>query len=75
MYLNYLMTDRELIDTAQYAENPHLRLLAERLDDKMVIIRDARTMIQNQRKKDNVVHMKPNEIADFFDNLEKTLER
>jgi hypothetical protein len=42
MYLNHLMTDRELIDTAQYAENPHLRLLAERLDDKLVIIRDAR---------------------------------
>jgi hypothetical protein len=42
MYINYLMTDRELIDTAQYAENPHLRLLAERLADKLVIIRDAR---------------------------------
>lgn len=42
MYLNHLMTDRELIDTAQYAENPHLRLLAERLDDKLVIIHDAR---------------------------------
>ena len=42
MYLNHLMTDRELIDTAQYAENPHLRLLPERLDDKLVIIRDAR---------------------------------
>ena len=42
MYINHLMTDRELIDTAQYAENPHLRLLAERLDDKLVIIRDAR---------------------------------
>ena len=75
MYLNPLMTDRELINAAQYAENPHLRLLADRLDDKLAIIRDARTMIQNQRKKDNVVHMKPNEIADFFDNLEETLER
>ena len=42
MYLNHLMTDRELIETAQYAETPHLRLLAERLDDKLVIIRDAR---------------------------------
>lgn len=42
MYLNHLMTDRELIDAAQYAENPHLKLLAERLDDKTVIIREAR---------------------------------
>jgi hypothetical protein len=42
MYLNHLMTDRELIDTAQYAKNPHLRLLAERLNDKLVIIHDAR---------------------------------
>lgn len=75
MYINHLMNDRELIDAAQYAENPHLRLLADRLDDKLAIIRDARTMIQNQRKKDNVVHMKPNEIADFFDNLEEILER
>ena len=41
MYLNHLMTDRELIDTAQYAENPHLKLLAERLEDKTVIIRNA----------------------------------
>ena len=42
MYLNHLCTDRELIEASQYAENPHLRLLAERLDDKLVIIRDAR---------------------------------
>lgn len=45
MYLNHLMTDRELIDTAQYAENPHLRLLAERLDDKLRLIQDARNKI------------------------------
>jgi len=42
MYLNHLCTDRELIEASQYAENPHLRMLAERLDDKLVIIRDAR---------------------------------
>ena len=46
MYINHLMTDRELIDTAQYAENPQLRLLAERLDDKLVIIRGARLLAE-----------------------------
>ena len=50
MYINHLMTDRELIDTAQYAENPHLRLLAERLDDKLVIIRDARDALTKGHK-------------------------
>ena len=50
MYLNHLMTDRELIDTAQYAENPHLRLLAERLDDKLRLIQDARNKIGEAHK-------------------------
>lgn len=45
MYLNHLMTDRELIDAAQYAENPHLKLLAERLEDKLRLIQDARNKI------------------------------
>ena len=48
MYLNPLMTDRELIDAAQYAENPHLRLLADRLDDKIVIIQKARNMLRKK---------------------------
>ena len=50
MYINHLMTDRELIETAQYAENPHLRLLAERLDDKLIIIRDARDALAKGHK-------------------------
>ena len=50
MYLNHLCTDRELIDTAQYAENPHLRLLAERLDDKLRIIQQARSKIGEAHK-------------------------
>ena len=74
MYLNHLCTDRELIEAAQYAENPHLKLLAERLDDKLVIIQKAKDRITAQEKKDNVVHMKPNEIADFVDQLKDILE-
>lgn len=74
MYLNHLMTDRELIDAAQYAENPHLKLLAERLDDKVTVIRKAKDRITTQEKKDNVVHMKPDEIADFVDELKDILE-
>ncbi len=50
MYLNHLMTDRELIDTAQYAENPHLKLLAERLEDKLRLIQDARNKIGEAHK-------------------------
>lgn len=45
MYLNHLCTDRELIEAAQYSENPHLKLLAERLDDKLRLIEDARNKI------------------------------
>lgn len=74
MYLNHLMTDRELIEAAQYAENPHLKLLAERLDDKVTVIRKAKDRITTQEKKDNVVHMKPDEIADFVDELKDILE-
>lgn len=74
MYLNHLMTDSELIDAAQYAENPHLKLLAERLDDKVTVIRKAKDRITTQEKKDNVVHMKPDEIADFVDELKDILE-
>lgn len=74
MYLNHLMTDRELIDAAQYAENPHLKLLAKRLDDKVTVIRKAKDRITTQEKKDNVVHMRPDEIADFVDELKDILE-
>lgn len=49
MYLNHLCTDRELIDAAQYAENPHLRLLAERLDDKLQIIEKAKVKLLDVR--------------------------
>ena len=74
MYLNHLMTDSELIDAAQYAENPHLKLLAERLDDKVTVIRKAKDRITTQEKKGNVVHMKPDEIEDFVDELKDILE-
>ena len=50
MYLNPLMTDLELINAAQYAENPHLRLLAERLDDKLAIIREAQELLAKSYK-------------------------
>ena len=50
MYLNHLCTDRELIEAAQYAENPHIRLLAERLDDKLAIIQQARNKISEASK-------------------------
>lgn len=49
MYINHLMTDRELIETAQYAENPHLRLLAERLKDKLRLIKEAKRVIDDVR--------------------------
>lgn len=47
MYLNHLCTDRELIEATQYAENPHLRLLAERLDNKLTVIQKAQKMLRN----------------------------
>lgn len=50
MYLNPLMTDLELINAAQYAENPHLRLLAKRLDNKLWIIQQARSKIGEAHK-------------------------
>jgi len=50
MYLNHLCTDRELIEASQYAENPHLRLLAKRLDNKLWIIQQARSKIGEAHK-------------------------
>lgn len=50
MYLNHLCTDRELIEAAQYAENPHLRFLAERLDNKLTVIQKARNKIAEAYK-------------------------
>jgi hypothetical protein len=70
MYINYLMTDRELIDTAQYAENPHLRLLAERLDDKLVIIRDAHDALGKAYK----VELS-DDAADLITKVQDILER
>lgn len=70
MYINHLMTDRELIDTAQYAENPHLRLLAERLDDKLVIIHDARDALVRAYK----IEM-PDDAADLMTKVQDILER
>jgi len=52
MYLNHLCTDRELIEASQYAENPHLRLLAERLDNKLRIIQQARNRLGEAYKID-----------------------
>ena len=49
MYLNHLMTDSELIDAAQYAENPHLKLLARRLDDKLQIIKKVKVKLMDIR--------------------------
>lgn len=45
MYINHLMTDRELIDAAQYAENPHLRLMAERLEERIRLIQETKDAI------------------------------
>jgi hypothetical protein len=64
------MTDRELIDTAQYAENPHLRLLAERLDDKLVIIRDARDALGKAYK----IELSE-DAADLVTRVQNILER
>ena len=70
MYLNHLCTDRELIETAQYADNPHLRLLAERLDDKLVIIRDARDALGKAYKIDL-----SDDAADLITTVQDILER
>lgn len=70
MYLNHLMTDRELIEATQYVENPHLRLLAERLDDKLVIIRDARDALGNAYK----IEMS-DDAADLITKAQDILER
>lgn len=70
MYLNHLMTDRELIDAVQYAENPHLRLLAERLDDKLVIIHDARDALVKAYK----IEMS-DDVSDLVTRVQNILER
>ena len=70
MYLNHLMTDRELIETAQYAENPHLRMLAERLDDKLVIIRDARDALGKTYK----IELS-DDVSDLIKKAQDILER
>lgn len=73
MYINHLCTDRELVEAAQYVENPHLRLLADRLDDKLTVIQKAKDRIAAQEGKDDVAHMKPNEIVGFVDQLKDIL--
>jgi hypothetical protein len=62
MYLNHLMTDRELIDAAQYAENPHLKLLAERLDDKLNVIQKAKDAMLDIELPNAALHLKQNVI-------------
>jgi hypothetical protein len=70
MYLNPLMTDRELINAAQYAENPHLRLLADRLDDKLVIIREAQELLTKSYK----IEMS-DDVSDLITEIQDILER
>ena len=70
MYLNPLMTDLELINAAQYAENPHLRLLAERLDDKLAIIRDAQELLAKSYK----IEM-ADDVSDLIAEIQDILER
>jgi hypothetical protein len=70
MYLNPLMTDRELINAAQYAENPHLRLLAERLDDKLVIIQEAQELLVKSYK----IEM-ADDVSDLITEIQDILER
>ena len=70
MYINRLMTDRELINAAQYAENPHLRLLAERLDDKLVIIQEAQELLAKSYK----IEMADN-VSDLITEIQDILER
>lgn len=62
MYLSHLCTDRELIEAAQYAENPHLRLLAERLDDKLTLIRKAKDALLDIELPDAALYLKQNVI-------------
>ena len=70
MYLNHLCTDRELIEASQYADNPHLRLLAERLDDKLVIIRDARDALGKAYK----IELS-DDVSDLITTVQDILER
>lgn len=62
MYLNHLCTDRELIEAAQYAENPHLKLLAERLDNKLTVIQKAKDALLDFELPDAASHLKRNVI-------------
>jgi hypothetical protein len=64
------MTDRELINAAQYAENPHLRLLAERLDDKLVIIQKAQELLVKSDK----IEM-ADDVSDLITEIQDILER
>lgn len=70
MYLNHLMTDLELINAAQYAENPHLRLLADRLDDKLAIIREAQELLVKSYK----IEM-ADDVSDLIAEIQDILER
>lgn len=62
MYLNHLCTDRELIEAAQYAENPHLKLLAERLEDKLTVIQKAKDALLDIELPDAALYLKQNVI-------------
>lgn len=62
MYINHLMTDRELIDATQYAGNPHLKLLAERLEDKLTVIQKAKNAILDIELPNAALHLKHNII-------------
>lgn len=62
MYLNHLCTDRELVEAAQYAENPHIKLLAERLDDKLAIIQKAKDALLDIEMPDAALHLMQNVI-------------
>lgn len=70
MYINHLCTDRELVEAVQYVENPHLRLLAERLDDKLLIIRDARDALGEAHK----IELSE-DAADLITKVQNILER
>ena len=70
MYLNHLCTDRELIEAAQYAENPHLRLLADRLDDKLAIIQGAQELLAKSYK----IEM-ADDVSDLINMVQDILER
>lgn len=67
MYLNNLMTDDELIRAAQYAESHHLRLLAERLNNRRDDIKQAHGTARSARQ-----HAEEGEIADAASRIADT---